>query len=264
MRIIILLFSLSFIINSTQAKISGSLIEMESNLEIPFGTVINYSLGTGVICDEYGNFNIDANLGDTIIIQTLGYLAEKIIVTDSMLTSHTAIQLKTRLYDIDEAKIIRFRDYESFKLAFKNLELPTTKTDILRKNIQTITQSVAIEADLQQRASEKLASNSVGVGIPILSKADKDLIKIKALEKKQSRWNEISRKYNRDIVRELTNYEDEELTDFIIFCNFTEEFLFKALPEDIAYLILKKMDEFEAAKKEGYIIPENYYPEFYT
>lgn len=78
-----------------------------------------------------------------------------------------------------------------------------------------------------------------------LSKKQKEKRKMHNIKKGQLRHYEINQKYNRNYVAELTQLKDDRLTDFIAFCDFSEEFLFISNQYQIAEAVMDKFFEFE-------------------
>ena len=70
--------------------------------------------------DMHGRFTIPVNLNDTITFSHLGFLQDPVIITDSVLYSPVPVtfKIKIKYYEIDEVKVFRFHDYESFKQDF--------------------------------------------------------------------------------------------------------------------------------------------------
>ena len=54
----------------------------------------------------------------------------------------------------------------------------------------------------------------------------------------------IGEKFNGQIVRELTGFENDELVKFMSFCNFTKDFLLAAPEMEIRRAIMRKYREY--------------------
>ena len=71
----------------------------------------------------------------------------------------------------------------------------------------------AVEADRERNAREKMEN-------PNKAFREKTL-------RMEKRKRVIESKFNRELVAEVTHLEDEDLTEFIALCNFSEDYLFE-------------------------------------
>ena len=166
-----------------------------------------------------------------------------------------------QVYEIDEVSIKAFRSYHDFKLQFLSLEIPETETTRLRDNLIELSKPIAIEADLNRRNEEIMGrsnTNFATVGVPIYSKEDLQRMNYAEVLKKEARQRVIDKKYNRDIIYKVTQLSEDEITEFIGFCNFSEEFLYNTSPYDILLAIEKKFKEYKLMKESGSLIFEHF------
>jgi hypothetical protein len=66
----------------------------------------------------------------------------------------------------------------------------------------------------------------------------------------------IDKKFNRQIVADLTGLKDVELDDFMLFCKLDRQFLLKANQYDILVKVLEKFEEFKQLKKNSRILQD--------
>lgn len=107
--------------------------------------VINRKQGT--ITDKQGRFSFVAQVNDTIRFTSMGYKQAIIIVPDSLdskfYTRDVLMQADT--FMIEAIEVYPWKDYEEFKEAFVNLELPDDDLDRARKNIAMIQEQMQKE-----------------------------------------------------------------------------------------------------------------------
>jgi hypothetical protein len=60
--------------------------------------------------------------------------------------------------------------------------------------------------------------------------------------------DKLEAKYNRELVRELTGLNDDNLMEFMVFCRFSYYDLIRWTPEQIITKIKDKFDEYEYYK----------------
>jgi hypothetical protein len=238
--------------------IRGKITDAVTGHELPFAHVWNESKRRITISDHTGYFSIKADAADTIVISSLGYLGDYYILSDDDISNGIEIHLQPRIYEIDEVKIISLGPFSKFKHDFVNLKLPETETDILRNNLHEISKQIGEEAKYEL-AMKKAAEGGNLLAMPILSPEDIQRIKLKKIVGEENIQKSIDRKYNRQIVADLTGLNDFDLDDFILFCAFDKNYLYKTNQYDILVRMLEKFEEFKKLKKCGSL---EIFPEF--
>jgi hypothetical protein len=72
-------------VKAQSLKVNGKVIEKDSLSVIPFAFVVNKSTGQGTVADADGKFSIVAQLQDTILFQSLGYVTRKTRLSDLLI-----------------------------------------------------------------------------------------------------------------------------------------------------------------------------------
>ena len=237
--IIFLLFPVNFLkagINQNNDTLQESVIvDSVTGRSISFVHIVNESTRRGYITDSTGKFKIRCKKGDTLVFISLGYLG-KVVIVDSL--PHQ-ISLVPRTYKIDEVSIESYRSYNQFKKDF--LELEAEKAP----EIQGLPKGKPIDIPVLLDTNH-INSPAFLVLHPLsylyykFSKEEKSKRKAFYLERQAGERVIIERKFNREIVSRITGLEDEELTNFIGFCNFSHPFLFEATELEIVKEINKK------------------------
>lgn len=238
-----------------QNSIEGNIIDNSTKQKISFAHILNESKRNGAICNDDGGFRMAVDIGDTLIFSALGYLGKVLVVNDSMFQTALTINLIPRVYEIGQVNIMGFRSYEDFKQKFIALELPKTQTDMLRDQLYSLSLEAAKQAEYEKSVEKALSNDGATLAsVPILSKEDKQRLHLKEILKQEDRQRVIDKKFNREIVAKLTELKDDELTEFLVFCNFSEQYLFEANQYDILETVLKKLELFKNMKKGGSFI----------
>lgn len=230
--------------------IKGEVLDDSTGLYIPFTNIFNESKKTWDYTNEEGSFNIWADVGDTLMFSAVGYLSQVIFITDSLVKENLVIKLEPRAYEIGEVTIKSLKPYSKFKQDVLNLELPRTALDSITDDLTQQSKEVAIKGDYEREVKEVFAREDgtlFVIGLSNLSSI-KETKQKKALKKAVNESEEkkiIDKKYNREIVKNLTKLTDNELTDFMIFCNFSNEFLLETNDYDIGKTILEKFNEYK-------------------
>ncbi|MCG8701696.1 MAG: carboxypeptidase-like regulatory domain-containing protein [Bacteroidales bacterium] len=227
-------------------EFKGKLVDAKTGEPVMYANMINNNRNTGCISDTNGIFEINAMAGDSLVFYTMGYLGKVVVVKQQIEDEIQKIEVESRQFEINEVKVIAFRSYEDFKKKLLDTDVPKTDIELLNDKIRDIAYTEAMDAYNDMKTREILEGGSFGVGgaVPILSKDEKSYMKLREINKVEAKRRYIDTKFNRDLVTELTHLEGEELTDFIIFCNFNEDFLYTASKELIISQILLKFDEY--------------------
>lgn len=257
----ILLFSF-LTIPSIQAQLfetnhhftTGTVVNDSSKKHIGFVHIFNESKRLGAIANEEGKFKFRADAGDTIVFGALGYFHKVLIVSDAMLHNETNVFLSPRYYDIEAVDIVSLGTYEDFKRKFLALEEHKTKTYDLRNQLYASARKegqIGFEEGKVRRALSPQPGTEPINGIPILYKEDLQRLNYARVLKLEEKQRVIHKKYNFEIVKNVTKLPDEEILDFMSFCKFTQEYLFRATEYEILVSIEKKYEEYVEKKAKG-------------
>ncbi len=233
-RHVILVLSLLLIISqklasqtdSTNTKVlRGIIVDDSLGYILPLVHLWNEGTQRGTISNESGEFSIHAGNHDTLIFSALGYSDHILVVSNSVMIQNLVVRLKPKKYEIEEVIVRRFGNYESFKYQVIHLDLPNTRTDYLREYIRASAATAAMEADRERAIEDHM--NGFGYAIPLsggISREKEIIEKISNLKKREQIINE---KFNRELVRDITQLEEDKLTEFIALCNFSDDYLYK-------------------------------------
>jgi hypothetical protein len=116
---------------------------------LSFAHIIITNRGVGTISDKEGKFSFVVMPNDTIVFSSLGYKSARVIIPDTLntkfYTRDVLIQADTIM--IAELEIYPWKDYEEFKEAFVNLELPEDDMVRAQRNIALIKQQLDITTE---------------------------------------------------------------------------------------------------------------------
>ncbi len=238
--------------DESSLNLNGSIVDEETLEKLFLVHIYNESTRKTVVSDTGGNFTATVNRGDALVFSCIGYFYKVVHITDSMLSEGSAtIKMASRKYEVPEARVIGLGTYEQFKQKVLSLKLPKTQTDVLRESLQKICREVAQEVEYN-RKMDQLTQGGNLLSVPILTPEEIEMLKLKVILEKEKIQKVIAEKYNRNIVGELTGLKHDELTEFMVFCNFSEEFLLESNQYDILIKVLEKLEEFKKKKFSGF------------
>ena len=192
-------------------------------------------------------------LDDSIWISCVSYQSVGFIVANEWVNSdNLVIEMVPDTILLDELIVTQFPSEYVFKERILNYQ-PEYKPEIEFHGLQKVT---TYDNPLLQ--DQHIKSLGFALVHPFsfiyhnTSKKAKEKRKMYRINKSRFRTFEIQQKYNRDYVSALTNLNGDELTNFIMYCDFSEEFLFEGSQCQISEAILAKLAEF---KKDHDFVP---------
>lgn len=249
MRIVVLitpliLFSLMIQAQSKQGVITSS----TDSLPIEGVHIVNTTINKMAISDESGLFYLDVNRGDTLIVSNVNYNTKKFIVNNEKVLK---IVLNPAVIQLDEVRVSNLPENEA---AFRKRMIDMGEME---------DETFVISGMPPTKAKGKIPknydpsyTNSIGYAInkPIsfivkkISKSHKN--KLKYYQTVANKGTAISndKKYNPEIVHELTGLEGDKLNDFIQFLDLDPAFVKRSSEYEIAARILKEYDYYKSQK----------------
>lgn len=247
---IVILFMHTHILTGQDVYLKGRLTDAVSHLPVAFAHIQNYSIRKATFSDTSGYFIIGVKPGDTLVFSAIGYYYKVAVISDSVVRLHANLtyRLYPRIYEIEEARIFAFRNYDEFKNRFLRLDLSHDKAENLRKDIQEQSTRVALEADRKRKEQESLNGVKL-LTIPILTPEEKQMIKLKERLTEEKRKDKVYIKYNPQLIKKVTGLQqDEEVMEFMKFCNFSDDYILNINEYDLVVVIMKKYEEFLKSK----------------
>jgi hypothetical protein len=241
----------------TSSLLKGIIVNEQTFEYIPLVHIYNERTRRTSVSDTSGYFAVSVCKEDTLVFSAIGFFLKAVCINDSMLMEKSVfIELTPRRYEILEARVYALGTYEQFKQKVLALKLKETKTDKLRKSLYDISRQTGREVKYQQEM-DKLA-RGVLYSVPILTPEEIAMIKLKKIREKEKIRNIIYEKFNPDIVGELTGLEGDEITEFMVFCNFSEKYLLETNQYYILVNVLEKFEEYRKLKESCLFYELNY------
>jgi uncharacterized protein YozE (UPF0346 family) len=246
---VLLLFSSLFLVEAQELE--GVIKSSEDNLAIEGTHIVNTTLNKMAVSDENGSFQLVAKMGDTLIVSNVNFNTKQFIVNNARFLS---ISLNPASVQLEEVRVSN---------------LPETEADFRRKLVKMdeIEDSyIKIDGLMPTKPKGKVPknydpnyTNSVGYAInkPIsfivkkISKSHKNELKYYQTIANKGTKISNSKKYNPEIVTELTGLVGDERTDFIQYLDLDPAFVKRSSEYDIAARILKEYDYYTSKSQKG-------------
>ena len=225
-------------------ELTGRIIDISTNKPIQFAHIINLKKGQGAITDTAGKFRILMTKIDTLRISSIGYEIKYWGLADTSLQIkqfNTVMYLIPKTYKISEVDIYQLR-WESFLYDIAHTKIEKDKT---QKKLIIWFDKIISENDLKSLTT---SARGIGFTIPFKTKREKQLLKVEKL-KKQAEINKIAyQKFNRELVNEITGLENKELDNFMIYGNFSTNYIINTNKYD---LIVRIQEIFQNYQKNN-------------
>jgi hypothetical protein len=231
------------------SSIKGIITDSQSGKPVEYAEILNYSKNKATYSKSNGEFRLVADAGDTLLFHALGYYYEKVIVPDSSVHSQKVLSfyMNQAAFELPEARIIGSGSYEDFKKAFVKLDRPITPTEQLNSRLAQTMRNEGREA--YDEALEKGEIKSKGLGVSILTRDERERIKLAEIEEKEAVRDQMYRKFNPQVVKQVTGLtDDDEIIRFMAYCNFKEKYLLAVNEYDLMEEITRKYEMFKQRK----------------
>ncbi len=223
-----------------QAKV----LDCNTGIAIPFADIFNESQRKGIFTDSSGFFRMRVQAGDTLVIQSFGYFAKVYVIKNPINNLVDTLDLCPQTYDIGEVKMDLPHSYKDFQRQFLEIEpdrgfkiegVPEPKIlDIPLLMDTNYFNSVGVTAD-----------GSIALPFSYFYKENRLKRRAFYIERQKRELFIIDKKYNRELIERMTGLKGDSITDFIAFCNFSHQFLYKASELEIVEKIDEKFKEFK-------------------
>jgi hypothetical protein len=120
-------------------QFTGIVASGDSLLGVPGATVYVPKAGRGTATNVYGYFSLAVLTGDSIVIRSLGYRNQTVIIPpDYQRQSYSIIvQLKEDATVLPEVRVFPYSTEKEFKRAFLALKLPTDRGSAVAANLNS-------------------------------------------------------------------------------------------------------------------------------
>ena len=196
-----LLFFLSCLRGSAQQFLTGKVYKANSTETLLSVSIHNITQQRYDLSDEDGSYRIQAAPGDHIAFSSVGYKADTITVTASLLTAAYAVYLDVRPQLLQAIRVGELSNYQLDSID-------------RRKEYAWVYD----HGNTPRMAKDRQGGDGVGVTLNIFrntSSAAKQRIRLeKRLEKEEQDYY-VDFRYNKDYVAKITKLKGDSLTEFM-------------------------------------------------
>jgi hypothetical protein len=239
--------SVNEILAQSPVKIRGTVVSRQTGEPVPFVHVYTKSYRHGTTTDAEGNFMLVVEPTDTLAFSSVGYELFHLHQTpgDARSSYEVNVELMPKIYQLDPVNVTAYPSIEQFKHDVLKLEITEEKyVDLM------IPRGYALPPE---GPGDVNLNPSITFGGPAtalynaFSREGKERRKLKAFGEKLKDYREMDAKYNLEVVKQVTDLDDEAAKRFMEWCKFEEDFILKSSAYDLAVAMLKCLDDFAKA-----------------
>ena len=114
------------IVTAFAQGISGHIVSSDDGLSLPGVSVVVEGTDRGTFSDFDGNFTIDANVGDTLLLSSIGFVTQSVVITSDSLE----ITMQTNTTNLSEVVVV---GYGSMKVKDLTSSITTVNSEEIQK-----------------------------------------------------------------------------------------------------------------------------------
>lgn len=232
----------------TAQIISGTILNDATLKPMYNVNVINVNKMRGAVTDSKGNFEILAQINDTLHISYLGFKSISMKVTnDWMKNKTTQIQLTEKAYALEEVII---RPYKLTGILEIDAKLIPTREDF-RYNISGLGSGYEAGEYSPNAFGHVMGSifNPADMLYNFFGKKPKELKRLKEMKKDTSMRELLESKYDRETITVILGIDKKEISEILARCNYSEAFVKSANDLQILDAISGCYEEYKILKK---------------
>lgn len=240
---LILLTQLAIAQEKNTFTFQGQVLDADTKTAVAYATVQIFNKRKGTASNTGGYFRFDVEIGDEIKISAIGYHPQAFLITENNEAEDQIITilLLPKTYELDSVTVIQMRD--NFYLKKPIWDTLDIRNPYLTKNPIDWDQVNAIPHSNITETNGLAGFTITG----FLNGFDKDLQQKKYLERfreadkfQAQRKADLEKRFNKELVKEVTDIDDRVIDEFIAFCDFRDGEILRATEYEMTVMILAK------------------------
>lgn len=183
--------------------IKGQVFSMEDGAQVSFAVITNHRTKESVTANVYGIFEINARLTDSLEISSLGFQKETVAIPS--------------IYNVSDVLSLYARPL-SFLIPDINVRVKKEQLKINKEN-RIVSPYFRNDMMKQKPASEKAFDNQLSLLTISLGGKERAKRKVQEAAEKDKQWETLSKVYNKDLIMALTNLNNTEADNFMMYLN---------------------------------------------
>lgn len=213
--------------------VKGQIFNIEDGSQVAFAVITNHRTKASVSANAYGIFEINALVTDSLEISSLGFQKETVAIP--------------AIYNVSDVLTLYARPL-SFLIPDINVTVKKEQLKIDKEN-RIVSPYFRNEIMKEKPASEKVYDNQLSLLSISFGGKERAKQKVQEAEEKDRQWTSLSRIYNKNLVMALTNLNNTEADNFMMYLNAKNLAKRMTTKQNATYTILQ---QYKIYKDEGH------------
>ncbi len=247
----VLLFSAQLIAqnDTLTVRINGTIVNNTTRMPMANVHIINVSRAVGTLTNGSGQFEVPAQVNDSILVSYLGFQTIKVRVTNDWVKTKTnKIVLTEKAFALDEVIINRYNLTGYLEVDTKLIPI----RENYKYSISGLSTSYEVGENAPGAVSKVLNSifNPADMLYNFFGKKSVEMRKLRQLKKEDSVRLLLETKYDRETLASLLGIDKKEIPEILARCNYSESFIKTANDLQIMDAISACYEEYKVLKKK--------------
>jgi len=230
--------------------VSGTILNSKTSLPLENVNIVNLNKVIGTATSKEGNFEINAQVNDTLHFSYLGFKSIKVRVTNDWINfgTNTIIELTELALALEEVVVYEMKLTGYLELDIKQVPINNN----YRYSISGLP-NVGYESSIQPTNAVTKALNAIFNPVDFLyqifGREPNQLTKLKKMKSDDKIRNILSGRFDREMLIELLDIDKIDLDFLITQCNYSSEFISKANDLQVLDAISECYEEYKVLNK---------------
>lgn len=235
---------------SVKVEVKGVVKDETTGKTLTSVHVVNVNAVKGTITDEKGNFEIVAEVNDTLHFSYIGYQSLRVRVTNDWVKNKIAdIKLTSKAVALEEVIVSRYNLTGYLQIDAVNIPV----AENYRYDIQGLKYGYEAGQSSPNAINKTLGSifNPADALYNLFGKKPRELKKLKDAKKDDSVRLLLESKFDRETIAVLLGIDKNEIPEILQRCNYSETFIKTANDLQILDAISDCYEEYKVLKKRS-------------
>lgn len=239
--------ALSFAQDDTSVK--GTVIDLSTDKPMDRVNIVNLNQVIGTSTDDEGNFEIKAQLNDTLHLSYLGYKSIKVRVTNDWLKfGETKIGMTELALALEEVVVNQLKLTGYLEVDVKQVPIKSN----FRYSISGLSNRGYEGGDRRPNAVSKVLGaifNPADFLHNVFGKKPREMRKLKKMKKDDVIRNELASRFDREMLIALLQVDRFDLDEIVNQCNYSKDFIQSANDLQILDAISECYEEYKVLNR---------------
>lgn len=231
----------------TPTTVKGTLVSASTELPLSEANIVNINQVVGTASNDEGEFEIKANVNDTLHLSYLGYKSIRVRVTNDWLKfGDTEIQMTELALALEEVTVKRLELTGYLEVDME--QIPVTSNN--RYRISGLP-GQAYEAGKPNIATKVLGAifNPADFLYNMFGKKPNEMHKLKKMKEDDEIRNQLAKRFDREMLLVLLQVTKYDLDEIVNQCDYSKDFINTANDLQILDAISECYEEYKVIKR---------------